>query len=59
MNKGIAVAAVIIAGAILLAAAAMIYFSPYQTCVRAAVSQMESDDPDLELQTAQQVCAGH
>ena len=35
MSKGIVMAA-IVAGAILLAAAATIYFSPYQTCVRAA-----------------------
>jgi len=57
MKKGI-VMAVIIAGAILLAAAAMIYFSPFQTCVRATLRQLDYDDPALELQTAQQSCAG-
>lgn len=49
--------AAIIAGAILLAAAAMIYFSPFQTCVRAGVAELQYDDRALELRTVQQFCA--
>ena len=50
-------AAAIIGGAILLSTAAMIYFSPFQTCVRSAESSLEYDNQVLEEQVATRVCA--
>jgi hypothetical protein len=51
------VAAGIVATAILIAAAAMIYFSPYQTCVRIATgSKQYTDSVPLTERGAQIVC---
>jgi hypothetical protein len=61
MGKGIVMAA-IIAGAILVAGAAMVYFSPYQSCVRAQMARLGSDLSPSERATAQNLfhvsCAG-
>ncbi len=58
MTRAIVMAS-IIGAAILLAAGAMIYFSPFQTCVRATAGTLEFGDhgPRYSLQDAQQVCA--
>lgn len=49
----------IVACAILIAAAAMIYFSPYRTCVRATVAQDRASgiDGPFETTSAQKICA--
>lgn len=53
-NRTVLIGAAIVAVAILLAAAAMIYFSPYQTCVRDAVG-MRTGDTTYVSGTAQWV----
>jgi hypothetical protein len=57
MKTGIIMAS-IVAGAILIAAAAMIYFSPFQTCVRATTGLLPyANGPAYSVREAQELCA--
>ncbi len=56
MNRGVTIA-VIIAGAVLIAAAGSVYFSPYQSCVRAIKHQAQPGTFDAEPGMAEIKCS--
>jgi hypothetical protein len=60
MNQGVKIAA-IIGGAMIVAAALVIYFSPYQSCVRADVQSRTNNGTSVSdaEQSAHIFCATH